>query len=974
MTATARGDAPRSQRFLPLLDMSPDPAPNPEAGVGTLATSRGNLPLQAVDIGAAIHGTTALVEVTQRFQNPHDIPLEATYIFPLPDRAAVTAMRMEGKDHVVDAVLKERAQARRDYDDAVARGRQAAIAEEERPDVFTMRVGNIEAGEEVTARLTLAQPLAYDHGELTFRFPLVVGPRYIPAGPSLDWPEEGQGEGLLDGPPVGTGTSPDTAAVPDASRITPPVLLPGFPNPVRLALTIDVDPAGLPIEMIRSSLHAIAERSRADGHTIITLQPGERLDRDFILRLGLADTDQEDVLASATMTADAEAAGEGTFVLTLFPPPVLRGDHSHQLVPAAETWWPPEVDGGFAAARQVRPRDVVLVLDRSGSMTGWKITAARRAAARIVDGLTTADRFAVLSFDSTVEWPARLPHSLVEANDRNRFRAVEHLTGLTPRGGTEMLAPLGQALNLLAVDEETQPSAGRPATVSRDRILVLVTDGQVGNEDQILRSFQGVPPGQHGLRGFQGVVPPGQHGLRRFQGVVPRVYTIGIDRAVNAGFLRRLAALTGGQCELVESENRLDDVMAQIHRRIAAPLVTDIEIAADDAAEFTIEVDQVVPRRPPDLFAGAPVTVVGRWRGRPAGALIVRGTRLDGRRWVHPVSALAVAHPASAAIWARGHVRELEDRLASQQPQYGAAATVADLERRIVEVSLRHSVLCRYTAFVAVDTRVVNENGRIHKVTQPVELPSGWEMPAAPRGVRGIHAGGASIAMTPGIVPARHGRVRSRTASETTHARSHDSGKLPRPLGATDPNPEPAFEDGVPLLSPEPVAQGNAWRRALEVARDDASRALGGLGAAGGGSAGVPGRAETDHALPELLERLADQLGYLISRLTAAALPAADYAPLTSLLADLRRALKPTKLSLVDLAELRERAGRVLRQFVDGGPRPQPPASAALRRGSGRGSALWRPEAAEAQGLALRVLPSEAPAAPASGRRRISTR
>jgi Ca-activated chloride channel family protein len=476
----------------------------------------------------------------------------------------------------------------------------------------------------------------------------------------------------------------------------------------------------------------------------------------------------------------------------------------------------------------------------------------------------------------------------------------------------------------------------------------------VGNEDQI-------------LRGFQGVVPPGQHGLRGFQGVGPRVYTIGIDRAVNAGFLGRLAALTGGRCELVESENRLDEVMAQIHRRIAAPLVTDIEIAADDAAEFTIELDHVVPRRPPDLFAGAPVTVAGRWHGRPTGALIVSGRCLDGRRWVRPVSAVAVAHPAGAAIWARGHVRELEDRLASQPPQHGAAAAVADLERRIVEVSLRHGVLCRYTAFVAVDTRVVNEDGRIHKVTQPVELPSGWEMPSAPRGVWGIHAGGASIAMTPGIVPARRGRVRSRTASETTLARSHNSGKLPRPLGATDPNPEQALEDGVPLLSPEPPAQGNAWRRALEVARRDASRALDRLGAAGGSSADLPGRAGTDHALHELLERLADQLGYLISRLTAAGVPAAEFAPLTSLLADLRRALKPTKVSLVDLAELRARAGRVLRHFVDGGIR-----RARARVGT-RLSLLAACGQLRLKVSPYRVLPSEAPAAPASGRRRIST-
>src|SRR5262249_41323537 len=218
---------------------------------------------------------------------------------------------------------------------------------------------------------------------------------------------------------------------------------------------------------------------------------------------------------------------------------------------------PPLVFRGGAAPRGARPRDVVLVLDRSGSMAGWKITAARRAAARIVDGLTTADRFAVLSFDNSVEWPARLPRSLIEANDRNRFSAVEHLAGLTSRGGTEMLAALEQALNLLAADDNIQPSASPAATLARDRILVLVTDGQVGNEDQILRGFQGVVPlGQHSLRGFQGVVPLGQHSLRGFQGVVPlgqhsllgfqgvapRVYAIGIDRAVNAGFLGRLAA------------------------------------------------------------------------------------------------------------------------------------------------------------------------------------------------------------------------------------------------------------------------------------------------------------------------------------------------------------------------------------------------------------------------------------------------
>ena len=155
-------------------------AAEPDAGLGALATSRGNLPLDAVDVRAAIAGTSARVELTQEFRNPFDVPLEATYIFPLPDRAAVTAMRMQCAGHVVEGVLKERSRAREEYDQAIAEGRRAAIAEEDRPDVFTMRVGNIVPGERVTVRLVLAQPLPYADGAVTFRFPLVVAPRYIP--------------------------------------------------------------------------------------------------------------------------------------------------------------------------------------------------------------------------------------------------------------------------------------------------------------------------------------------------------------------------------------------------------------------------------------------------------------------------------------------------------------------------------------------------------------------------------------------------------------------------------------------------------------------------------------------------------------------------------------------------------------------------------------------------------------------------
>ena len=657
-------------------------AAEPDGGLGALVTSRGNLPLDAVDVRAAIAGLSASVELTQGFRNPFDVPLEATYIFPMPDRAAVTAMRMESAGHVVAGVLKERLQARADYDQAIAQGQRAAIAEEDRPDVFTMRVGNIPPGERVTVRLTLAQPLPYQDGEVTFRFPLVVAPRYIPGSP-------------LSGAAVGSGTAPDTDAVPDASRISPPVLLPGFPNPVRLTLSAEIDPAGLKLAGIRCSLHATADGAAADGRTTIRLRPGERLDRDFILRLAVAGHDQ--VATSLVLTPDpGQEAAQGTFTLTLVPP-----------------------DG--PGQQRPRPRDAVLVLDRSGSMHGWKMVAARRAAARIVDTLTDADRFAVLCFDTTVEHAPRQSAGLAQASDRNRFAAIEQLARTDARGGTEMLEPLKYAVGLL--------TEGPDAEVARDRVLVLVTDGQVGNEDQILHQ-----------------IGPSLGGIR--------VHVVGIDQAVNAGFLSRLAGAGRGRCELVESEDRLDQAAARIHHRIGAPLVAALELAADG---LRIEPESVAPSLLPDLFPGVPVTVAGRWRGQAGGTITVRGTGADGAPFENKVIAVTGGNPASTANWARAHLRDLEDRYACLGGYDDGE--LARLERQITDVSLRYGVLCRFTAFVAVDSRVVTDGGTPHRVTQPVELPAGWDPavlalpPAALAAAAPAGAAPAGAALPPAALP-----------------------------------------------------------------------------------------------------------------------------------------------------------------------------------------------------------------------------
>lgn len=630
--------------------------PDDQAGFGALETPQGLLPLKALDVQARIDGLLAHVEVAQTFVNTLGVPLEATYIFPLPDRAAVTRFRMEVAGRVIEGTLKERGEARQDYEQALREGRRAAITEEDRAGVFTLRVGNLMPGEEAVIRLTLTELLPFDDGTATFRFPLVVAPRYIPGTP-------------LPGPSVGTGTAPDTEAVPDASRITPPVLLPGFPNPVRLSLSVEVDPAGLPASDFRSSLHTVAVE---DGHgrRHITLNPGERLDRDFILRYRLG---EQAVRTSLVLHPDAGDGREGTFVLTALPP--------------AER------------AQAQRPRDIVFVLDRSGSMSGWKMVAARRALARMIDTLTERDRFTVYAFDDVIETPSAFQgFGLVSATDRHRFRAVEFLAKVEARNGTELAQPLAQAVQQLGSQLAPRVDAharSECATLPRERILVLITDGQVGNEDQILHALA-----------------PHVQGLR--------VFTLGIDQAVNAAFLKRLAGLGGGLCELVESEDRLDEVLEKVHRRIGTPVLTDLRL---DPAGLEVDSRTVVPRRLPDLFPGAPLVLLGRYHGAAAGSVALHAHDAAGRPWSETVSATRSDNPAIAAAWARGQVRELEDRYVTHPGEQ------SKLEKQLVQTSLSFGVLCRFTAFVAVDVKeVVNADGTIHRVTQPVEPAAGWGM------------------------------------------------------------------------------------------------------------------------------------------------------------------------------------------------------------------------------------------------------
>lgn len=609
-------------------------------GFGGLRTPQGHLPLKRMNVHADISGVFVRTVVEQTFVNNYDTPLEATYIFPLPDRAAVSAFRLTVDGREVVGQLKDRSAARRTYANAIETGHRAAIAEEERPGVFTMRAGNIMPGEAAMVRLEMVGQLETRGDEATFRFPLVVAPRYMPGRPLGD--------------NVGAGVANDTDQVQDASRISPPVLLKGYPNPVHLSLTVDIAPGDLPIRQVRSSLHSVMVDDGGWDDSVeqrIRLVPGERLNRDFVLRLALG---AASVGTSLVCTPDHESADKGTFALTIMPP---RRDTLVR-----------------------KPRDIVFVLDRSGSMSGWKMVAARRAVARMIDSLDDADHFSVLTFDNVVETAPGYSKQLVRADAHNRYTFARYLSKVEARGGTQMMTPLRTATHLLSSD------------LQNDRVIVLVTDGQVGNEGQIVSHFQ-----------------------QRLNGA--RVFTLGIDRAVNGAFLNRLANLGGGGCELVEDEERLDDMMASIHRRIDTPVWKSLTLAARG---IHLDYRQLAPNRMPDVFPGQPVVITGRYEGNARNASIeVRAQEQDDRKLARRVHAKRGVAGLLSKVWARARIRDLEDAYEASGSRYGAD--------EITQLSLKFGVMCRFTSFVAVDrAAVVNPGGNQHQVTQAVEQPDGW--------------------------------------------------------------------------------------------------------------------------------------------------------------------------------------------------------------------------------------------------------
>ncbi len=387
-------------------------------------------PLEHTDVEGWIAGDVAHVRVTQRFANPYDDPIEAVYAFPLPENSAVNDMEMRVGERTIRGVIKEREEAKEIYDEAKRAGKTASLLEQERPNIFTQSVANIMPGEAVEIRLWYVQDLTYDRGRYEFTFPMVVGPRYIP----------GQ---ELEGAHTGGGWAPDTDRVPDASRITPPVLLPDERTGHDISLTLHLDP-GVPAYDVSSKSHDIAVDSYGGTPMIISLPSHETLpNKDFSLSWRVAGERPE----VALLTHRDDRSGYFTLILQ------------------------PKAD--FEPS-EITPKEMVFCLDTSGSMTGLPIEKSKEVVKLCLQEMGPHDTFQVIRFagDSSTFAPRPVP-----ASKRNIERATEFIDELRGSGGTEMLKGI-------------EASLATPGDPKRVRIVAFLTDGYIGNESEILARIQ----------------------------------------------------------------------------------------------------------------------------------------------------------------------------------------------------------------------------------------------------------------------------------------------------------------------------------------------------------------------------------------------------------------------------------------------------------------------------------------------------
>ncbi|WP_445302263.1 VIT domain-containing protein [Microcoleus sp. F4-D5] len=674
-------------------------------------------PLKQTEVKAKIAGNISRVEVVQKFENPFPESIEAVYVFPLPDEAAVDDMEIQIGSRTVKADIKRREEALEIYEQARKQGRTAGLLEQERDNIFTQSLANIKPGEKIEVTIRYTESLKFAGGDYEFVFPMVVGPRYI------------SGNSTPPNPPSTRGGQGGVNA--DADRINPPVLPPGRRSGHNIAVSVEID-AGVAIGDVRST-----------SHQITTHRSGN------IVQVQLANSD---TIPNKDLILRYRVAGENTRATILTQSDKRGGHFATYLIPALNY-----------KTNEIVPKDVVFLMDTSGSQQGEPLAKSKELMRRFVEGLNPNDTFTIIDFANTAKALSTTPLANTPAN---RQSAINYIEKLQANGGSELLNGLQTVMNFPA------------AATGRLRSIVLITDGYIGNENEVLARVQG------GLK-------PGN-----------RLYSFGVGGSVNRFLINRLAEVGRGTSQVIRQDEPSAEAAEKFFREINSPVLTNIQISWEGMGEKP----EIYPIAPPDLFASGPLVLYGKKTDRANGELRIRGTLAGGKAYeqVLPVnfartggrqreSTSVAATPtdfgnsAVAQLWGRSRIKDLMNQMFGGETK--------SLVEAVTNTALTYRLLSEYTAFVAVSEEVrVEPDGTRRRVQVPVELPQGVSY--------------EGIFESEGAEPTRGGSRRSVTSNRNSAPVSPAPVMPPRPESYGELQPSQPKASRLQVVSAEGLDAG----------------------------------------------------------------------------------------------------------------------------------------------------------------------
>lgn len=574
------------------------------------------------DMDVTVDGAIMRVRLTQAFRNTGKAWMEARYLYPLPDDGAVDTLKMVVGQRVIIGQIKRREDARAIYERAKAMGQRSGLVEAQRPNLFRTNVANVGPGETVLIAIEYQAPVQQRDGGYALRLPLVVGPRY-----------------------EATGRLPGRAMAEQDGDVTAPIAAPAVGaviNPV--SITVHLAPGFVPANIV-SPYHRIAVQVTGQAERTVTLAAGTvPADRDFELRWRAASADPTIALFHQNLR------GQHYLMATLTPQSTVE--------PA-----------------KVAPREMIFVIDNSGSMGGESIAAAKQSLLHALATLRPEDTFNVIRFDDTMTQVFAQP---VPASAAQVAIARTFVEGLDAAGGTEMLPALKAAL------VDAHPMA--PGV----RQIVFLTDGDISNEKDMMAEIAA-------------------HAGRS------RVFMVGIGSAPNMYLMRRMAEAGRGTYTNIGEGSEVVAKMTALLDRLAVPAMHDITVRIAGAAL------DITPRTLPDLYAGEPLVLLAKG-DHAQGRLIVSGM-IGERNWTQTVDiAQAAESPAIARLWANRRIADTEAQRWSGQIDDETA------DAQIAQLGLDYDLVTTQTSLVAVDTSPARPNGaKLTREELPLLLPKGWD-------------------------------------------------------------------------------------------------------------------------------------------------------------------------------------------------------------------------------------------------------